>query len=1186
MTKLLISALKIFILLVLAAAAAFGALLLADYLGWPRWVAAVMVAGLFFVIVSILLLRRYYFRRREAKFVKRVVAQDQKAIAAAPAHERRQLAELQARWTAAVATLRASRLSRRGDPLYSMPWFMIFGETGSGKSTAVSHARLKNILTDAGPARGIAGTRNCDWWFFKNAIVLDTAGRYAVPLAEEDSGEWQRFLSLLAKYRRKEPLNGLIVTLPADHLLAGDADSLTEYGRNLRLRIDQLMRVLGAKFPVYLLITKIDLILGMTAMAGLLPETLRGQAMGLLNPSESGDPLEFLEGALGHISRRLKALRLKLTARVGKAGGRAVLFPDELERLAPAIRAFVEGAFHENPYQETPFFRGVFISSGRQSGLTRSGVLGSLDSLKDCQWHLPDTGLGLFLQDFFDAILPRDRTGHRPLGEYLSWRRATANLALAAWLLLLITGIGLAGFSYLHLRQTLQPAYEAFHQAPQLGASLADDLTTLGLLRDRIAEMEQRLRNPLWSMAGFGQGRRAVAGLKQRYNQWFRRYVLLSTDEAMRARFTEAGSHPGNEAAIAYLEYLVWRVDTLKAREAGKPKSDAPGQEGPIQALTLAAGGRLPYVASYFPDMYRSYAIWESDGGILRRERTDMQQLADRIVEIQGRDLHWLVAWADTRPDLTAVTLADFWDGPGRATQAADIAGAYTTQGKAEIARLMDQLALAVRDSNDFQRRAVLFWQWYAQEYYDHWTRFARDFGLGKEKLLSRDDWLNASATMATLSNPYFNLIVRMEEEFTAVRQILPHADIDRLAREFVYIVYSYRAEQGKATLKEQIAEKVHRLEAHLERLDQSLAAVAQFKQYMAQLDAFVPLTTTMNSAYRFAVQNFGQAADTGQSSPVEVALTAMTKMRSLLGRERAAEEPFWRLVEGPLAFLVTLTTYESACGVNELWQSQVVAETVNTPQRELWGALFGDQGKVDAFLSGPAKPFLRRTREGWAAGTWLGVTFPVRPAFLSFLDQGAVRRQQLQPKYTVSVATVPTDVNADAKSEPYLTRLILQCAGGQQTLENYNSPANLDFVWEPDTCDDVTLTIYFQETTLSRTWRGQWGFRDFLRRFRDGREVYTPNDFPDQRATLNRLGVRRIQVNYLIKNADPLLAVEQYPPLKVPDQAAHCWSGLGTGPVEGDLWRSATDASAEPATPPTGTPTATPPGPSKGGSR
>ncbi len=1153
MTKLLISALKIFILIIVVAAAVFGAIVLADYLGWPRWVAAVMLAGLLFLIVLILFLRRYYFRRREEKFVKRVVAQDQKAIAAAPAQERRRLTELQQRWAAAVATLRASRLARRGDPLYHLPWFMIFGETASGKSTAVSHARLKNILTDAGPAKGIAGTKNCDWWFFKNAIILDTAGRYAVPLAEEDGGEWRGFLTLLAKYRRKEPLNGLIVTLPADRLLADDNDALTEYGRSIRLRIDQLMRVLGAKFPVYLLITKVDLVLGMTALAELLPEKLRGQAMGLLNPSDSGEPDDFLAAALHHISRRLKDLRLQLAPRIGKAGGRAALFPDEFDRLAPAIRAFVEGAFHENPYQETPFFRGVFISSGRQSGLARTGVLGGLDSFKNRQWRLPDTGLGLFLQDFFDAILPKDRASHRPLGEYLSWRKATANLALAAWLLLLITGIGLAGFSYLHLRQVMQPMHAAFGQTPKLGANLSEDIITLGLLRDRISEMQIKLDSPVWSAAGFHQGRRALAGLKQKYTQWFRTYVLHPVDEAMRQRFMAAAPHAPDSSAIPYLEFLVWRVDTLKAREAGNPRSDAPGQPGPLQALTLASGGRLPYVASYFPDMYRSYAIWETDLGILQRERTDMQVLADRLVEIQGRNLHWLIAWANTRPNLTAVTLEDFWDGPGKVDYAATISGAFSAEGKGVIAGLMDQLALVANDQGDFKRYAEQFWQWYAEEFFAHWTRFAREFGLGMDKLLTRDDWRSASVTMATLDNPYFKLIQRMEEEFGAVREIRPNMDIDRLAREFVYLLYSYKAENGKASLKEQIAEKMRRMEAKFERLNQSLAAADAFKQYMEQLDGIVPVTTTMNAAYQFTVQNYGRSAGDATSSPVVLCQAALNKMRAQLGREQAVERVFWHLVRGPLVFLVTMTTYESACGVNELWQSQVVAEIASTPERERWGALFGNQGVAQTFISGAAKPFLRRTRDGWTPGAWLGVPYPFLPEFLTFLDQGNIRRQQLQPQYTVTIAAVPTDVNEDAKSEPYLTRLTLQCASGQQTLENYNSPSTRDFVWETATCDDVTLTIQFQETTLVRTWSGQWGFRDFLRLFRDGREVYTPDDFPEQKATLRRIGVRRIQVNYVIKNAEPVMAIEHYAALRIPERAAHCWSGLGPGLIQLD---------------------------------
>jgi len=222
-----------------------------------------------------------------------------------------------------------------------------------------------------------------------------------------------------------------------------------------------------------------------------------------------------------------------------------------------------------------------------------------------------------------------------------------------------------------------------------------------------------------------------------------------------------------------------------------------------------------------------------------------------------------------------------------------------------------------------------------------------------------------------------------------------------------------------------------------------------------------------------------------------------------------------------------------------------------------LWGALFGDRGVVGEFVSGSAKPFLRRTREGWTPASWLGVSFPFRKDFLSFLDQGAVRRQQLQPKYTVSVAALPTNVNREAKSEPYQTRLTLQCAAGPQALDNYNAPNAFDFVWEPATCDDVTLTIFFRETSLTQTWTGQWAFRDFLSTFRDGRKTYTLDDFPLGKDILEGLGVRQIQVNYKFRKAEPILAIQQYTHLKVPSQAAQCWSGLGAAsPFDDAHWR------------------------------
>lgn len=76
--------------------------------------------------------------------------------------------------------------------LYELPWFMVIGSPGDGKTTALLNTGLQfplaeqmeqtaHILTVPG-----GGTLHCDWWFTNEAVLIDTAGRYA---RHDDGGE-------------------------------------------------------------------------------------------------------------------------------------------------------------------------------------------------------------------------------------------------------------------------------------------------------------------------------------------------------------------------------------------------------------------------------------------------------------------------------------------------------------------------------------------------------------------------------------------------------------------------------------------------------------------------------------------------------------------------------------------------------------------------------------------------------------------------------------------------------------------------------------------------------------------------------------------------------------------------------------------------------------------------------------
>src|SRR4030042_230581 len=273
---------------------------------WPWWVGLFLVLVLLGLGIGFLFLRKIWLRRREQLFVQQVIEQDESQLKNLAAKEKDEMKELQERWKEAIEALRKSHLRKHGNPLYVLPWYLVMGESGSGNTTSINSAHLSSPFVEVRRTAGISGTRNCDWWFFEQAILLDTAGRYAIPVDEgRDKEEWKKFLQLLVKYRKKEPLHGLIVTIAADKLMQSAPEPLEQDGKNIRRRIDELMRVLGAKFPVYILVTKCDLVQGMIQFCDQLPENSLDPPLGYINQELATAVAAFQDRAFHSIGERL-----------------------------------------------------------------------------------------------------------------------------------------------------------------------------------------------------------------------------------------------------------------------------------------------------------------------------------------------------------------------------------------------------------------------------------------------------------------------------------------------------------------------------------------------------------------------------------------------------------------------------------------------------------------------------------------------------------------------------------------------------------------------------------------------------------------------------------------------------------------------------------------------------------------
>src|SRR5690606_38609648 len=148
-------------------------------------------------------------------------------------------------------------------------WYLIVGPPATGKTTALHQSGLHFPVNLTDDLQGVGGTRNCDWFFTEQAVLIDTAGRYVQQESQPDvdATEWLGFLDLLKKHRGRRALNGVIVALSIDTLSEGD-QAIRTHGRKIRKRLAELRERLEIRLPVYLMLTKADLIRGFEPFFG------------------------------------------------------------------------------------------------------------------------------------------------------------------------------------------------------------------------------------------------------------------------------------------------------------------------------------------------------------------------------------------------------------------------------------------------------------------------------------------------------------------------------------------------------------------------------------------------------------------------------------------------------------------------------------------------------------------------------------------------------------------------------------------------------------------------------------------------------------------------------------------------------------------------------------------------------
>jgi type VI secretion system protein ImpL len=286
----------------------------------------------------------------------------------------------------ALATLRRAG-SASGNYLYDLPWYVIIGPPGAGKTTALVNSGLKFPLARGGTPEavaGVGGTRYCDWWFSEEAVLIDTAGRYTTQDSDPkgDRKSWLAFLDLLKTNRPKQPINGVIVAISVEDLLTSNAEELTAHANAIRKRLIELHEHLKVDFPVYALLTKADLVAGFMEYFGNLAESERRMVWG--HTFQTADRTRNMMGeAPAEYDALIERLNEQLPDRLQDEptpAARVVAFgfPSQMATLKRPVIDFLNRIFEPTRYHANATLRGFYFTSGTQHGTPIDQLIGTL----------------------------------------------------------------------------------------------------------------------------------------------------------------------------------------------------------------------------------------------------------------------------------------------------------------------------------------------------------------------------------------------------------------------------------------------------------------------------------------------------------------------------------------------------------------------------------------------------------------------------------------------------------------------------------------------------------------------------------------------------------------------------------------------------------------------------------------
>ncbi len=409
---------------------------------------------------------------------------------APPSHDPRALASMRSAVDRSLQVLRGSKL---GGSALSLPWYLVVGPVGAGKTELLRHCGLSFPLPPAGASsRNPAPTAHSELWMCNEAVLVDTSGRYFSD--EVAHPEWLAFLEHIRRSRSGVPVDGVLLALGAADLSGATEEGIAALGKSLRRRLDEVDRSADALVPVYLVVTKADRLPGFAESFADFRKAERSQVWGFtFDDAEGPLPRAALEN---RFDEWVEAAQARALVRLGQeralpARERIYQLPQQLEVLRGPLGGLAEQLLAPSAFQDVPGVRGVFFTSACQDGVLADAVMAPVAqklglSAAPRATAPPTHSKSFFIHDLIARVAVGDVGLRRPSARQLRrHQRAIYALSAATFAVALLLTLPPL-IAYLRNRDLLQ----GLLQASEAAASTSDSVE---LAMERMAPVREQL---------------------------------------------------------------------------------------------------------------------------------------------------------------------------------------------------------------------------------------------------------------------------------------------------------------------------------------------------------------------------------------------------------------------------------------------------------------------------------------------------------------------------------------------------------------------------------------------------------------------------------------------------------------------------------------------------------------------